>query len=149
MTVGLKSLIKSEVVISMKSGNKFRTTTLRLIVSAIQSEEINTKSELKDIECLQILEKMIKQRKDSINQFEAAGRTELADKEKLEISIIQEFMPEQMNEEEVSELVLKTISELQAESMQDMGKVMAKIKELSAGKADAGIISQAVKKALS
>ena len=149
MTVGLKSLIKSEVVISMKSGNKFRTTTLRLIVSAIQSEEINTKSELKDIECLQILEKMIKQRKDSINQFEAAGRTELADKEKLEISIIQEFMPEQMNEEEVSELVLKTISDLQAESMQDMGKVMAKIKELSSGKADAGIISQAVKNALS
>ena len=149
MTVGLKSLIKSEVVISMKSGNKFRTTTLRLIVSAIQSEEINTKSELKDIECLQILEKMIKQRKDSINQFEVAGRTELADKEKLEILIIREFMPEQMNEEKVSELVLKTISDLQAESMKDMGKVMAKMKELTAGKADAAIISQAVKKALS
>ena len=149
MTVGLKSSIKSKVTISMKDGNKSRTTTLRLIVSAIQLEEINTKSELKDIECLQILEKMIKQRKDSINQFEVAGRTELADKEKLEILIIQEFMPEQMNEEEVSKLVLKTISDLQAESMQDMGKVMAKIKELSAGKADAGIISQAVKKALS
>lgn len=149
MTVGLKSSIKSEVTISMKDGNKSRTTTLRLIVSAIQLEEINTKSELKDIECLQILEKMIKQRKDSINQFEVAGRTELADKEKLEILIIREFMPEQMNEEKVSELVLKTISDLQAESMKDMGKVMAKMKELTAGKADAGIISQAVKKALS
>ena len=149
MTVGLKSSIKSKVTISMKDGNKSRTTTLRLIVSAIQLEEINTKSELKDIECLQILEKMIKQRKDSINQFEVAGRTELADKEKLEILIIQEFMPEQMNEEKVSELVLKTISDLQAESMKDMGKVMAKMKELTAGKADAGIISQAVKKALS
>jgi|TARA_B110000971_G_C19755947_1_gene384159 hypothetical protein len=149
MSVDLRSSIKSEVTLSMKSGNKFRTITLRLIVSAIQSEEINIKSELKDIECLQILEKMIKQRKDSINQFEAAGRTELADKEKLEIQIIQEFMPEQMSEEEVSELVLKTISDLKAESMKDMGKVMAKMKELSAGKADAGIISQAVKKALS
>ena len=149
MPVDLRSSIKSEVTVSMKSGNKFRTITLRLIVSAIQSEEINIKSELKDIECLQILEKMIKQRKDSINQFEAAGRTELADKEKLEIQIIQEFMPEQMSEEEVSELVLKTISDLKAESMKDMGKVLAKIKELSAGKADAGIISQAVKKALS
>jgi hypothetical protein len=149
MSVDLRSSIKSEVTVSMKSGNKFRTITLRLIVSAIQSEEINIKSELKDIECLQILEKMIKQRKDSINQFEAAGRTELADKEKLEIQIIQEFMPEQMSEEEVSELVLKTISDLKAESMKDMGKVMAKMKELSAGKADAGIISQAVKKALS
>jgi uncharacterized protein YqeY len=95
MSVDLRSSIKSEVTVSMKSGNKFRTITLRLIVSAIQSEEINIKSELKDIECLQILEKMIKQRKDSINQFEAAGRTELADKEKLEIQIIQEFMPEQ------------------------------------------------------
>jgi uncharacterized protein YqeY len=149
MSVDLRSSIKSEVTVSMKSGNKFRTITLRLIVSAIQSEEINIKSELKDIECLQILEKMIKQRKDSINQFEAAGRTELADKEKLEIQIIQEFMPEQMAEEEISELVLKTISDLKAESMKDMGKVMAKMKELSAGKADAGIISQAVKKALS
>ena len=149
MTVGLKSSIKSKVTISMKDGNKSRTTTLRLIVSAIQLEEINTKSELKDIECLQILEKMIKQRKDSINQFEVAGRTELADKEKLEILIIREFMPEQMNEEKISELVLKTISDLQAESMKDMGKVMAKMKELTAGKADAGIISQAVKKALS
>ncbi len=149
MSVDLRSSIKSEVTLSMKSGNKFRTITLRLIVSAIQSEEINIKSDVKDIECLQILEKMIKQRKDSINQFEAAGRTELADKEKLEIQIIQEFMPEQMSEEEVSELVLKTISDLKAESMKDMGKVMAKMKELSAGKADAGIISQAVKKALS
>jgi uncharacterized protein YqeY len=133
----------------MKSGDKFRTTTLRLIVSSIQSEEINLKSDLSDDQCIQILEKMIKQRKDSISQFEAAKRSELADKEKEEIKTIQEFMPEQMSESEISKIVAKVILDLQADSMKDMGKVMSKLKEITAGKADAGLISQAVKKSLS
>ena len=133
----------------MKSGDKFRTTTLRLIVSSIQSEEINLKSDLSDDQCIQILEKMIKQRKDSISQFEAAKRSELADKEKEEIKTIQEFMPEQMSESEISKIVAKVILDLQADSMKDMGKVMSKLKEITAGKADAGLIGQAVKKSLS
>ena len=149
MPSDLKSSIKKEVIISMKSGDKFRTTTLRLIVSSIQSEEINIKSDLSDDQCIQILEKMIKQRKDSIGQSEAAKRSELADKEKKEIKIIQEFMPEQMSESEISEIVAKVILDLQADSMKDMGKVMSKLKEITAGKADAGLISQAVKKSLS
>ena len=149
MPSDLKSSIKKEVIISMKSGDKFRTTTLRLIVSSIQSEEINIKSDLSDDQCIQILEKMIKQRKDSISQFEAAKRSELADKEKKEIKIIQEFMPEQMSESEISEIVAKVILDLQADSMKDMGKVMSKLKEITAGKAEAGLISQAVKKSLS
>ena len=149
MPSDLKSSIKKEVIVSMKSGDKFRTTTLRLIVSSIQSEEINLKSDLSDDQCIQILEKMIKQRKDSISQFEAANRSELADKEREEIKTIQEFMPEQMSESEISEIVVKVILELQADSMKDMGKVMSKLKEITAGKADAGLISQAVKKSLS
>ena len=149
MPSDLKSSIKKEVIVSMKSGDKFRTTTLRLIVSSIQSEEINLKSDLSDDQCIQILEKMIKQRKDSISQFEAANRSELADKEKEEIKTIQEFMPEQMSESEISEIVAKVILDLQADSMKDMGKVMSKLKEITAGKADAGLISQAVKKSLS
>ena len=82
MTENIQASIKHEVSLSMKEGNKFRTVTLRLIVSAFQVEEINKKEELTDKECIEILEKMIKQRKDSISQFESAGREELSKKEK-------------------------------------------------------------------
>ena len=149
MTENIKASIKHEVSLSMKEGNKFRTTTLRLMVSAFQVEEINKKEELNDKECIEILEKMIKQRKDSISQFESAGREELSKKEKDEISIIQEFMPEQLSAEEIDILVKKVISETNAESMKDMGKVMGTLKELTSGKADVGYISSEVKKALS
>ena len=149
MTKNIKASIKHEVSLSMKEGNKFRTVTLRLIVSAFQVEEINKKEELTDKECIEILEKMIKQRKDSISQFESAGREELSKKEKDEISIIQEFMPEQLSAEEIDILVKKVISETNAKSMKDMGKVMGTLKELTSGKADVGYISSEVKKALS
>ena len=92
---------------------------------------------------------MIKQRNDAIAQFEQAKRQELADKEKQEIEIIREFLPEQMSEDEVSELVSKIISEVGAQDMKDMGKVMGSLKPLISGKADAGVVSQLVKKALS
>ena len=149
MTENIQASIKHEVSLSMKEGNKFRTVTLRLIVSAFQVEEINKKEELTDKECIEILEKMIKQRKDSISQFESAGREELSKKEKDEILIIQEFMPEQLSAEEIDILVKKVISETNAESMKDMGKVMGTLKELTSGKADVGYISSEVKKALS
>ena len=149
MTKNIKASIKHEVSLSMKEGNKFRTVTLRLIVSAFQVEEINKKEELTDKDCIEILEKMIKQRKDSISQFESAGREELSKKEKDEISIIQEFMPEQLSAAEIDILVKKVISETNAESMRDMGKVMGTLKELTSGKADVGYISSEVKKALS
>ena len=138
MSNHIKASIKHEVSLSMKDGNKFRTTTLRLIVSSFQVEEINKKIDLEDAECIVILEKMIKQRKDSITQFESAGRKELAQKEKDEILIIKEFMPEQLSTEEVIELVNKVISETNAKSMKDMGTVMGKLKELTSGKADSG-----------
>ena len=149
MTENIQASIKHEVSLSMKEGNKFRTVTLRLIVSAFQVEEINKKEELTDKECIEILEKMIKHRKDSISQFESAGREELSKKENDEISIIQEFMPEQLSAEEIDILVKKVISETNAESMKDMGKVMGTLKELTSGKADVGYISSEVKKALS
>ena len=148
MIENIKASIKHEVSLSMKEGNKFRTITLRLIVSAFQVEEISKKEELNDKECIEILEKMIKQRKDSISQFESAGREELSKKEKDEILIIQEFMPEQLSVEEIDILVKKVISETNAESMKDMGKVMGMLKKLTSGKADAGYISSEVKKAL-
>ena len=133
----------------MKDGDKFRTTVLRMILADIQKIEIEEKSDLDELQITSILEKMIKQRNDAIAQFEEAKRQELADKEKQEIEIIREFLPEQMSEEEISELVSKIISEVGAQDMRDMGKVMGSLKPLIAGKADAGVVSQLVKKALS
>ena len=149
MSIDLKSLIKTQVTISMKDGDKFRTTVLRMILADIQKIEIEEKSDLDELQITSILEKMIKQRNDAIAQFEQAKRQELADKEKQEIEIIREFLPEQMSEEEVSELVSKIISEVGAQDMKDMGLVMGSLKPLIAGKADAGVVSQLVKKALS
>ena len=133
----------------MKDGEKFRTTVLRMILAEIQKIEIDEKSDLNELQITSILEKMIKQRNDAIAQFEQAKRQELADKEKQEIEIIKEFLPEQMSDDEVSELVSKIISEVSAQDMKDMGKVMGSLKPLIAGKADAGVVSQLVKKALS
>ena len=145
MTENIKASIKHEVSLSMKEGNKFRTTTLRLIVSAFQVEEISKKEELNDKECIEILEKMIKQRKDSISQFESAGREELSKKEKDEILIIQEFMPEQLSVEEIDILVKKVISDTNAESMKDMGKVMGVLKKEYSDVLDFSKVSQIIK----
>ena len=149
MSKDLKSLIKTQVTISMKDGDKFRTTVLRMILAEIQKIEIEEKSDLDELQITSILEKMIKQRNDAISQFEQAKRQELADKEKQEIEIIKEFLPEQMSDEEVSELVSKIISQVGAQDMKDMGKVMGSLKPLISGKADAGVVSQLVQKALS
>ena len=149
MSRDLKNLIKTQVPISMKSGDKFKTSVLRMILSEIQKLEIEEKCDLNENQIITILEKMIKQRKDSITQFEQANRQELADKEKLEILCIKEFLPEQMTDEEIFELVSKVVSDLNAESMKDMGKVMGSLKSQTAGKADSAIVSKIVKEALS
>ncbi|MFL2732930.1 MAG: GatB/YqeY domain-containing protein [Gammaproteobacteria bacterium] len=149
MSQDLKNLIKTQVPISMKSGDKFKTSVLRMILSEIQKLEIEEKCDLNENQIITILEKMIKQRKDSITQFEQANRQELADKEKLEILCIKEFLPEQMTDEEIFELVSKVVSDLNAESMKDMGKVMGSLKSQTAGKADSAVVSKIVKEALS
>ena len=148
MSKDLKGLIKTQVTISMKAGDKFRTSVLRMVLAEIQKIEIEEKSDLDELQITSILEKMVKQRNDSIVQFEKAQRQELADKEKQEIEMIKEFLPEQMSEQEVSELVSKIVSEVDAHDMKDMGMVMGALKPLIAGKADAGVVSQLVKKAL-
>jgi uncharacterized protein YqeY len=148
MSKDLKGLIKTQVTISMKAGDKFRTSVLRMVLAEIQKIEIEEKSDLDELQITSILEKMVKQRNDSIVQFEKAQRQELADKEKQEIEMIKEFLPEQMSEQEVSELVSKIVSDVDAQDMKDMGMVMGALKPLIAGKADAGIVSQLVKKAL-
>ena len=149
MSDALLSSIQEEVKTALKSGEKFRASTLRLIVSALKLEEKNKAKALTDNEALEILTKMIKQRKDSISQFETANRMELAQKEKDEIEIIQNYLPEQLSEEDLSVLFNEVIKEINAESIKDMGKVMGILKPKITGKADAGIASGLVKKLLS
>tara|TARA_Y200000002_G_scaffold381094_1_gene394162 strand:- start:303 stop:752 length:450 start_codon:yes stop_codon:yes gene_type:complete len=149
MSEALLSSIQEEVKVSLKSGEKLKASTLRLIVSAIKLEEKNKSETLTDDESLEILVKMIKQRKDSISQFETANRMELAQKEKDEIEIIQNYLPKQLSEDELSVLITEIIKEINAESIKDMGKVMGLLKPKITGKADAGIASGLVKKLLS
>ena len=149
MSQELISSIQEEVKISLKSGDKFKASTLRLIVSELKLEEKNKSSELTSEESVTIMAKMIKQRKDSITQFESANRLELAQKEKDEIGIIQTFLPEQISDADLSSLIEEIIKETGAESIKDMGKVMGTLKPKIVGKADSGFASSIVKKLLS
>ena len=149
MSQELISSIQEEVKISLKSGDKFKASTLRLIVSELKLEEKNKSSELTSEESVTIMAKMIKQRKDSITQFESANRLELAQKEKDEIGIIQTFLPEQISDADLSSLIEEIIKETGAESIKDMGKVMGALKPKIVGKADPWFASSIVKKLLS
>ena len=145
----LKPLIKEASIKSLKEGNKEITMILRLILAEFQKEEISQGSDLNNNDELSILQKMIKQRNDSIKQYNDAGRNELAEKEQKEIEIIQGFLPEQINEEELIKLAKETISDLSANSMKDMGNVMKVLKDKTSGQADPATISKIVKGLLS
>jgi uncharacterized protein YqeY len=144
----IKPLIQEEVKTSMRMGEREKTTTLRMAVAEIKKEEIEKKSDLNDQEVTSILQKMIKQRKDSCNQFRSASRDELAQKEEREIETLTQFLPEQLGEEEIKELVTKAITNLKAETPQDIGKVMGTLKSDLQGKADMSVVSHLVKEKL-
>ena len=144
----IKIALKEATISSMKKGEKEATTTLRMFSAEIKKEEIEKKAELTAEETISIVQKMIKQRKDSFRQFEQAGREELAEKEAREISILEQFLPEQLSEEEILQEVNQAIAESGAESMQDMGKVMGLLKNKLSGKADMGLVSIKVKESL-
>ena len=145
----LKPLIKEASVKSLKEGNKEITMVLRLILAEFQKEEISQGSDLNNNDELSLLQKMIKQRNDSIKQYNDAGRNELAEKEQKEIEIIQDFLPEQINEEDLMKLAKETINDLSANSMKDMGNVMKVLKDKTSGQADPATISKIVKGLLS
>ena len=142
------NLIEENVKSSMKERNKERTLTLRLAISEFKKEEIDKKIVLTDEDALRILQRMIKQRKESISQFADAGRTELAEKEEKEISILQDFLPEQLGEEEIRELVTEAISATEASEPADIGKVMGALKSKIKGNADMRLVSRIVKENL-
>ena len=141
--------VSAEVKVAMKARDKPRLGALRLIMADFKRIEVDERIELDDERVLVILDKMTKQRKDSLKQFEDAGREDLANQEALEIAVIAEFLPEQLSDDEVSGLVKAAIAETGAGSMQDMGKVMAIVKPQIQGKADMGVVSGLVKAELS
>ena len=145
MASSIRHLIEEAVKSSMKDRNKERTSTLRMALSDLKKEEIDKRIELSDDETIKTLQRMIKQRKESMSQFRDAGRDELAEKESSEILILEDFLPEQMSEEEIENLVVKAISETEAKEMQDMGKVMGSLKSKIKGNADMGLVSRVVK----
>ena len=152
--MSLKERLAEDVKAAMKGGFAERRDTVRLIQSAIKQVEIdsrtdsNVRTELDDTQVLGVLEKMLKQRRDSIQQFEAAARHDLADKEKSEVAIIETYMPARLDESELDALIRDSIAESGATSARDMGKVMAILKVKAAGRADMQVLSARVKAAL-
>ena len=122
--------------------------TIRMFLSEVQRYEIDNKEDVDDAKALQIINKMIKQRNDSISQFKEGGRDDLADKEQKEVDILSKYKPQQLSEEEITSKVIEAIKESGADSMQDIGKVMGLLKSSLAGSADMGIVSKIVKEQL-
>ncbi len=145
----LKTRITDDVKTAMRSKDKQRLGTLRLLTAAIKQIEVDQRIELDDDNIVAVIEKMLKQRKDSIEQFEKAGRNELAEIEIKEVAILKEFMPEQLSDAEVETLIDEAIAATGAEAMKDMGKVMGILKPKLAGKADMGAVSGKIKAKLS
>lgn len=129
----------------MREKDKGRLTPLRMILAAIKQKEVDERIELDDTQILAVLDKMAKQHRDSINQFEQAGRNDLVEKENRELAIVQTYLPTQLNDAEIQQLLQDAIQETGAASMQDMGKVMAILKPKLQSRADMGKISGLVK----
>ena len=144
----LKILIEEAIKVSMKSGEKEKTTTLRMAMSEIKKQEIDKKSDLDNQEITFLIQRMIKQRKDSSSHFHSAGREELALKEEREIETLAEFLPAQLSEEEISAFVKEAVEALNAETNQDIGRVMGTLKTNLQGKADMSLVSKIVKERL-
>lgn len=144
----LKDRITEQVKTSMKARELEKVKVLRNVQSVIKQIEIDRKIELDDAGVLEILQKQLKQRQESLTVFQDNGREDLAQKEQFEIDIINEFMPQQMDEAELADLINEEIAAQGASSMQDMGKVMGALKTKTAGRADPAVMSQLVKKAL-
>lgn len=140
--------LKDEQKLAMKAKDKARLGTIRLALSAIKQREVDERITLSDDDILAVLTKMVKQRRDSVTQYEAANRQDLADAEKAEITVLEEFMPQPLTDEEVSTLIDKAISESGAAGMQDMGNVMGVLKPLLQGRADMGKVSGLVRSKL-
>jgi uncharacterized protein YqeY len=145
----LKDQLQSDVKAAMKSRDKRSLGALRLIMAELKRREVDERIELQDQDILVILEKMTKQRRDSLTQYEAAGRSDLAEQEQFELDLIAAYMPEPIGEDELAAMVKAAITTTGASAMADMGKVMAVLKSEVQGRADMGQVSRIVKASLS
>jgi uncharacterized protein YqeY len=146
--MSLKEQITEDMKNAMRAKDTGRLGTIRLLLAAMKQKEVDERIELDDAAVIAIVEKLIKQRKDSISQFQAANREDLVAIENAELVVLQAYMPAQMSEAEVATVVAKVVAEVGAAGPQDMGKVMGVVKPQLAGKADMGVVSAQVKAAL-
>jgi uncharacterized protein YqeY len=147
--MSLKDQITDDMKTAMRAKDSERLSTIRLLLAEIKRKDVDERIEVDDAQVVAIVEKMIKQRKDSINQFESGGRQDLADKEKSELTVLAAYMPAGLSDEEVAAEVAAAVAASGATGPQDMGKVMGILKPKLAGRADMTAVSSQVKKALS
>ena len=143
--MSLKSRIQDDVKSAMRAHEREQLAALRLVTAAIKQIEVDERIELNDEQVLAVLDKMAKQRRESLEQFEKAGRDDLAEKERFELELIQAYLPEPLTEAELENLIQSTVSDVGAESIRDMGKVMNALRPHVQGRADMKAVSQAVK----
>ena len=148
-TSPLKDRITEDMKSAMRSGEKDRLGTIRMLQAGIKQREVDERISLDDAQVLSVIEKMIKQRKESIAQFELGGRADLAAREQSEITLLQAYLPAQLDDAELDALIRESIAATGAASIKDMGKVMAAVKARAAGRADMGAVSARIKAALS
>ena len=143
--MSLKTQINEDMKTAMRAKETQRLSAIRLLLAAIKQREVDERKELDDQQIIGVIEKMIKQRRESIAQFEKASRTDLAEAENFELGVLQAYMPQQLSEAEIEAAVAAAVTETGAQSVRDMGKVMAILKSKLAGRADMGAVSALVK----
>lgn len=143
--MSLKSQISEDMKNAMRAKDSARLGTIRLLQAAIKQREVDERVELDDSSIIAVIEKMLKQRRDSIAAYESANRNDLADVEKFEVSVLQTYLPQQLTEDEIKDILEKVVTETGAAGIKDMSKVMAAIKPLVTGRADMGKISGLIK----
>ena len=146
--MSLKARITEDMKTAMKARETAKLSAIRLLLAAVKQKEVDERVELDDTAVVAVIEKLTKQRKDSVTQYEAAGRQELADAEQFEISVLGAYLPEKMSTEETNAIVVAAVAETGAKGPADMGKLMAVLKPRLAGKADMAEVSKLVKVAL-
>ena len=147
--MSLKDSIQQAMKDAMRGGDKRRLGTVRLILAAIKQQEVDTRTDVDDAQVTVILDKMAKQRRESLDQYEKAGRDDLAEQETFELGVLKDFLPEQLSAAEITSLIEAAIADTGASSMKEMGKVMGVLKPKLQGRADMGAVSAQIKAQLS
>jgi uncharacterized protein YqeY len=147
--VSLKARISEDMKAAMRAKDAPRLSAIRLLQAAIKQREVDERIELDDTQVIEAIEKMLKQRRDSISQYEAANRQDLADAEKFEVTVLQAYLPKPLTQDEIVALLDKVVADTDATGIKDMGKVIAAVKPMVVGRADMGSISSLIKARLS